>query len=353
MTNTPPPDPESSQKNALGFDEFIAVLVAFTTIGTILFWSLSRKDSGWNLNGVLSPTASPNIVINQGLPSPTLKQLPNQGTLPSPLSTPIVEPSSVPLTIDQVPSTSVLPPTHITPSFPAQEQAPLRLSSKVIPKPFSLVTPSKKKSIIPPPIAFNDVPADFWGRRFINVLSSRAIIKGFPDYSFRPNQPVKRAEFAAILQQAFENKPTKNTLKFKDVKEKFWATPAINQAISTGFLKGYPNQTFQPEQKISRVQVLVALVSGLNLKTPASPETVLKIYQDAKDIPKYATAKIASATANELVVNYPDPGVFAPNKEATRAEVAAMVYQALVRMGRFEEIPSKNIVRLPQSIQEY
>ncbi len=350
MTNTPPSDPESSQKNALGFDEFIGVLVAFTTIGVILFWSFSRKDSGWNLDRVLSlsSTTSPNIQQNQSLPSLAPQQQPNTQAPVSPVPAPIVEPRSAPETVDQVPSTSVLPRTRITPNNLPQVQTPLSSFSQAISQPFSLVTPSRKKSTIPPPIAFNDVPADFWGRRFINVLSSRRIIKGFPDYSFRPNQPVTRAEFAAILQQAFENKTAKSSLKFKDVNETFWGTPAINQAISTGFLKGYPNQTFQPEQKISRVQVLVALVSGLNLKTPASPEKVLQIYKDAQDIPQYATAKIASATVNGLVVNYPDSEVFAPNKEATRAEVAAMVYQALVKMGRLEAIPSKNIVRLPQ-----
>jgi len=349
MTNTPP-DPESSAKHALGFDEFIAVLVAFSTIGGILFWSISRKDSSWDFNGVLSlsPTTSPSTQINQGLPSAAPTIQPDADNLRSPLPTPIVEPSSAPLIIDQSGATSVVPPTRITPTTPELKQAPLPSSSTTNPQPFSLVTPSKTKSTIPPPIAFNDVSADFWGRGFINVLSSRGIIKGFPDYSFRPNQSVNRAEFAAILEQAFEKKPAKNTLKFKDLTAKSWATPAINQAISTGFLKGYPNQTFQPEQKISRVQVLVALVSGLNLKTPASPVQVLKIYKDAKDIPKYATDKIASATVNGLVVNYPNSDVFAPNKEATRAEVAAMVYQALVKMGRLEQIPLKNIVRLPQ-----
>jgi hypothetical protein len=350
MTNTPPPDPESSSKNALGFDEFIGVLVAFTTIGVILFWSFTRKDSGWNLDGVLSlsPTPSPNIQQNQGLPSPAPRQQPDTGTLPTPapIPTPIVEPTTAPIIIDEQPSTLVLPPTNITPTAPSPLQAPLSSSSQAISQPFSLVTPARKQSTIPPPIAFNDVPGDFWGRRFINVLSSRRIIQGFPDYSFRPNQPVTRAEFAAILQQAFENKPENSKLPFKDVPESFWATPAINQAINAGFLKGYPNQIFQPEQKISRVQVLVALVSGLNLTTPASPEKVLQIYKDAQDIPQYATAKIASATVNGLVVTYPDTEVFAPNREATRAEVAAMVYQALVKLGRLEAIPSQNIVRV-------
>ena len=51
MTNPPPNNSESSRSGTVGFDEFIAILVAFATIGGILFWSLSRKpDGGWNLN---------------------------------------------------------------------------------------------------------------------------------------------------------------------------------------------------------------------------------------------------------------------------------------------------------------
>ena len=59
MTNIPPTDPKSSGTTALGFDEFIAVLVAFTTIGAILFWSFSRRDEGWNLNLLSPPPSTP------------------------------------------------------------------------------------------------------------------------------------------------------------------------------------------------------------------------------------------------------------------------------------------------------
>lgn len=55
--------------------------------------------------------------------------------------------------------------------------------------------------------------------------------------------------------------------------------------------------------------------------------------------------KVAIATANGLVVNHPDPQAFAPNREATRAEVAVMIHQTLVRMGRLPAIESKNIVK--------
>ncbi|AFZ25630.1 putative S-layer protein [Cylindrospermum stagnale PCC 7417] len=335
-------DRQSSPTTALGFDEFIAILVVFATIGGILFWSLGRRDSSWHFPGVLTPnpTSSPGILSNQALPSPLPQINKSVGSHSNSLSSPppaaVVEPNTMPT--DNGTPAPILPPIKVVPiELPTPGTSPT----------LSLVTPAEKKSIIPPPIAFNDVPNNFWGRRFIDVLSSRGLIKGFPDYTFRPNQPVTRAEFAAILQQAFDSGLDKSTIAFKDVPTKFWATPAIDQAISTGFLKGYPQNTFKPEQKISRGQVLVALVSGLKLKVPAASKQNLLIYQDAKDIPQYATGKITAATANGLVVNYPNPEMLAPNKPATRAEVVAMIHQALVRMGRLEEIKSQNIVPSP------
>lgn len=363
MTNRPPSEPESSQRTALGFDEFIAILVAFTTIGAILFWSLSRRDSSWNLNALLSPDSTPSgsVQPNQLLPSPTAKVQPNpvpNKVLPySPPPEAVVEPTtrSFP-TNSATPSRPVLPSVQVIPTQSSQPQTPVSssagLESSIRLSALPLVTPAKPKSIIPPPIAFNDVPNNFWGRRFIDVLSSRGILKGFPDYSFRPNQAVNRAEFAAILQKAFDQEPSKTAIAFQDVSAKFWATPAIDEAISAGFLKGYPKKTFKPQQNISRVQVLVALVSGLNLKAPTSPNQILSVYKDAKDIPTYATNKIATATANRLVVNYPNPQILDPNKVASRAEVAAMIHQALVKRGKLKAIPSQSIVRSPKISSE-
>ncbi|HYX12941.1 MAG TPA: S-layer homology domain-containing protein [Nostoc sp.] len=347
MTNRPPSEPESSQKTALGFDEFIAILVAFATIGAILFWSLSRRDSSWNLNGLVSPSPTPSRSVqpNQVLPFPTPKVEPNaapNNVLPSSPPEAVVEPNTPAFPTS---SRTVLPSAQVISTQSPQPQTTVSSSTGLKSSALPLVTPAKQKSIIPPPIAFNDVPNNFWGRRFIDVLSSRGILKGFPDYSFRPNQPVNRAEFAAILQKAFEQDPSKTAIAFQDIPAKFWATSAIDQAISTGFLKGYPKKTFKPQQNITRVQVLVALVSGLNLKAPTSQNQILSVYKDAKNIPTYATSKIAAATANGLVVNYPNPQILAPNKAATRAELAAMIHQALVKRGKLEGISSQNIVR--------
>ncbi|WP_413199179.1 S-layer homology domain-containing protein [Nostoc piscinale] len=350
MTNLPPSDPKSSEKTALGFDEFIAILVAFGAIGGILLWSFSRRDAGWNFNIVLSPTPTSTI---QTQPTPAVTAPASQvqpSTNPQVEAAPVSPKEVVPEPSPNSPQ--ILPPVQVIPLNSAPKTVPFSTSknpeSSVTSSPLPLVTPAEQKSIIPPPIAFNDVPKNFWAARFINALSARGIIKGFPDYTFRPNQPVNRAEFAAILQKAFDTELSKNSVPFKDVSGKYWATPAIDRAVGTGFLKGFPNKTFKPNQKITRVQVLVALVSGLNLKQPAKPAQVLSIYQDAKKIPKYAVAKVATATANGLVITDANPQFLSPNQAATRAEVAAMVHQALVKLGRLDKISSENIVRLPE-----
>ena len=128
MTNRPPGDRESSPESALGFDEFIAILVAFTTIGGIIFWSFSRKDTDWNFNKVLSPLPTPSANVqpnNLPSPSPTFKSKPNPGsnvnTFPSPPDADVVEPDTIQAPNDQVIPRPVLPPANVTPIESTQD----------------------------------------------------------------------------------------------------------------------------------------------------------------------------------------------------------------------------------------
>lgn len=118
---------------------------------------------------------------------------------------------------------------------------------------------------------------------------------------------------------------------FADVRERHWAAEAIAEARLSGFLSGYPGNRFQPEQNIPRIQALVSLTSGLNYTASASE--ILLYYKDASDIPNYARTKAAAATLNGLVINYPTLNQLNPNRNATRAEVAAFVYRALAKQG--------------------
>jgi len=170
-----------------------------------------------------------------------------------------------------------------------------------------------------------------WAQSFIEALAARNVISGFPDGTFRPNAPVTRAQFAAMISKAFPLTQQREGITFNDVPSFYWASDAIQAAYQSGFLAGYPNNIFLPEQNIPRAQVLVSLASGLNLN--ASNVAILDNFQDAADIPDFARKAIAAATENRIVVNYPNLATLSPNQIATRADVAAFIYQALVRNG--------------------
>ena len=191
---------------------------------------------------------------------------------------------------------------------------------------------------------FNDVPTDYWAQTFIQELATRDIIKGFPDGGFRPNDLVTRAQFAAMLSKAVNKAPTRGGVTFVDVDSNYWAANAIQKSYTTGFMSGYPGNIFEPVQNIPRVQILVSLANGLNYSPSQAPETILQAYSDASGIPNYARSSVAAATENRLVVNYPNAQFLNPNQSATRAEVAAFIYQSLVRSGQATAISSPYIV---------
>ena len=188
---------------------------------------------------------------------------------------------------------------------------------------------------------FSDVSLGYWARPFIEKLAEENVIKGFPDGTFKPDQPVTRAQFAAIVRQAFDRESTRQYRGFADVPTNHWAQPAIGKAYSTRFMSGYPGNLFQPNQRIPKVQALVSLASGLELEPDAPTDEVLATFRDAADIPGYADKGVTAATEAGLVVNYPNANFLNPNQQATRAEIAAFVYQALVDQGDLDPISDK------------
>jgi hypothetical protein len=195
--------------------------------------------------------------------------------------------------------------------------------------------------------SFSDVSSSYWARDFISELAERDIIAGFPDGSFRPDSPVTRAQFAAMMRKAnneFNKGKVRNAINFVDVPSRYWAYTAIQDAYTTGFLAGYPGNIFRPEQNIPREQVLTSLANGLNYTPTQSVSTVLGYYNDSSSISNFARSPIAAATERSIVVNYPNLKTLNPVRNATRAEVAAFLYQALVSSGDAQAINSPYIV---------
>ncbi len=221
---------------------------------------------------------------------------------------------------------------------------------------FSMVTSSLAPFVaIAPSVAqstFSDVQGS-WAQACIVELTQRNIISGYPDGTFRPNNPVTRAEYAAMVGKAFPNAPrSRGAVRFVDVPSNYWAYNAINNASQTGFLSGYPGNVFNPSQSIPRAQVLVSLASGLNFAPTQAVANTLGVFADASAIPAYAQTGIAAATEKRLVVNYPDVNYLNPNQLANRAEVSTFLCQSLAGAGQISSVvPSQYVVGAAVAVQ--
>ena len=191
---------------------------------------------------------------------------------------------------------------------------------------------------------FSDVSSNYWAAQFIQQLSQLGVIAGFPDGSFRPEEAVTRAQFAAMVNKAFQKTQQRQAINFTDVPSNYWASSAIEQAYAIGFLSGYPGNRFEPNQAIPREQVLVSLANGLEYSPSGNAESTLQYFNDASNIASYARSPIAAATQKQIVVNYPNVKFLNPTATATRAQVAAFIYQALVSSNQASAINSPYVV---------
>jgi hypothetical protein len=252
-------------------------------------------------------------------------QSPTPAPTPTPIPIPVPTPTPAPIPIPVPAPTPTPTPIPIPVPAPTPTPAP-------IPIPVPAPTPN--------PSDLTDIRGH-WAAAFIQELINREIVKGFSDRTFKPDATMTRAQFAAILVKAFNPTTKRTAIRFKDVAEHFWASKVIQQAYQGQFLSGFPDGKFYPNQNIQRVQVIVSLVNGLELKN--SSVKTLKTYEDQAKIPDYASSKVVIATERRIIVNYPNLKQLNPTRDATRAEVAAIVYQALVDAGRVPVINSPYI----------
>ena len=186
-----------------------------------------------------------------------------------------------------------------------------------------------------------------WARPFIEGLAERNIVSGFPDGTFRPDKPTTRAQFAALITAIFRTSVNRPYDPFFDVSSRHWAASAIQKAYETGYLSGYPGKRFRPEASIARVEALVSLASGLGVDPDGVTVTqgnLDNIYQDAAKIPNYARKMVSAATYAGIVANYPNLIQLRPTEVATRADIAAFIYQALEYGGKAEPVESPYLV---------
>ena len=116
--------------------------------------------------------------------------------------------------------------------------------------------------------AFNDVAFGLWHNKSISTMANIGILKGRTADTFVPNAPITRAEFAAICSR-FDQSNVEIKSDFNDISG-HWAEKEIRRAASLGWIKGYTDGSFKPDQNITRAEA----ASMINRMLHRLPETV-------------------------------------------------------------------------------
>ncbi|MEM1255672.1 MAG: S-layer homology domain-containing protein [Cyanobacteria bacterium P01_H01_bin.21] len=370
-----PSDPGTSdnRRRPVTYDELIAMFVAFLTLGSVLFWGLTR--SGVNLFGTTGELfnvngATPSVEgLDNGNRPDILDDRPDAiageaedtrigfGTGDSIGATDadrafedISQAAEQAAAEIASPRNLVTSQAATTPpvTAPAETPAPVPPQQAAQPADPEVITATPTNQ---PPlevsreaVEFQDVPDDYWAKPYIDALSERLVVDGLADGTFAPDEPVTRAQLASAIARAFPLSDEEAAIAFSDIEADYWATDDIDEAVKGGFMTGFPDERFQPDLAVPRAQVLTALVTGLDSIIPENPEAVVARYGDAAQIPGWAIGKMAAATESNIVVNYPNLESLNPNQPATRAEVAAMIYQTLAAQGRVDGIDGEYAV---------
>ena len=102
---------------------------------------------------------------------------------------------------------------------------------------------------------YSDVSIDNWFNNAISTLYNAGILTGYPDGSFKPNEYITRAEFAAIAAR-FSEVVYNGGNSFTDIPENHWAARYIALAEHLGWVNGYPDSSFKPDQAITRAEAM-------------------------------------------------------------------------------------------------
>ena len=144
---------------------------------------------------------------------------------------------------------------------------------------FRLLTDETREANMTKSNGYNDMKEGAWYTCAVSTLSKMGIIKGYEDGSFKPDASISRAEFAAIAAR-FDPDGDKTPATFSDVSS-HWAKDEISVAANHGWIKGYEDGSFKPDQKITRAETMTLV----NRVLKRLPETKDDLHKDMKTWP--------------------------------------------------------------------
>ena len=190
---------------------------------------------------------------------------------------------------------------------------------------------------IMPAIAFPDVNSDHWAAAEIKLLSEQGVIVGYPDGTFKPDDNVTRAEFAAMAIRALNQHHTKvvQPVNFTDVTVDHWAYQDIQKALYFDLISyEKEGELFRPDDSVSRAESMAVAVNALTTETISlekAKSVLAKRYIDTHTVPEWFLIPAGKAEILGMIVVIPsaEKASLEAERPATRAEVAAILFKMM------------------------
>lgn len=182
---------------------------------------------------------------------------------------------------------------------------------------------------------FEDLPATHWATGDIEKLVELGLMTGVSQTEFAPDRNITRAEFSTLLLRvlgvATDNSQTSG--RYSDVPADAWYYNIVNAAADLGLVNGYEDQTFGPNDPITREQMAVMICRALAYRGSTGTEDQgggisLENFSDSQQMSSWALADITSVL-RQGIMNGRSATEFAPLENATRAEAAVMILRML------------------------
>ena len=170
---------------------------------------------------------------------------------------------------------------------------------------------------------FADVSDNHWAKKYIVDLFEKKIMNGKTNNSFEPDEKITRAEIVKVIVAAF-GLNGKSSKKFNDIPDDAWYADYVATAVYCGIVQGDENSNFRPNNNITRQDLAVMIYRALNVNVNA-PEADFSDYDTISD---YARKAVNYLAANGVISGYTD-GSFAPYGNTTRAEAAKIISSIL------------------------
>ena len=144
--------------------------------------------------------------------------------------------------------------------------------------------------------SFSDVNRGDWYNTAISTMAALGILDGYSDGTFRPNEPITRAEFAAIAAR-FDENAASGSASFSDLSG-HWAAGEISKAYQNGWVTGYSDGTFRPDRSITRAEAVTLINRVLERELPEDAELLdeMNVWSDNRDTGKWYYLDIQEAT---------------------------------------------------------